>query len=298
MIQKTIANIARYLDDAVIAMASYTDDVAIGKGRSIFKTKPIKITEDTVFAYKPNYDKALYSWEKSLLSQGIEAQTARTLARDAVNDTMINFGRPLESSVFSKHVRRASDPELLVSSLLDENASMYAMRITSKTRNVNIARSNPFVAEKMQTSPEFFILDETERIAKDVLDKAFSKVKPNSTTTVEYRGARIPKNSVDYQNLTKLKKGDIHTEAGYIWTSPDGNYAFSNYGTNPPNNILNNACIRSHILFPEGSQTLHVDRLRPETLVGYNSQYKVCNVKISDDGNIDLFLEYLKNGLG
>ena len=32
----------------------------------------------------------------------------------------------------------------------------------------------------------------------------------------------------------------------------------------------------------------------PETLFGYNSQFKVCNIKKEANGDIELFLEYLK----
>lgn len=287
------------LSKAGKALATSTDDVAryvkaCGK-RSILETKPLAITKDTVFAYKPNYDKAFSSWEKSLLAEGYGVQEARTVAKEAVNKTMTDFGRPLESSIFSSNMRRTSDPKLLDSPLFafGEDASTYAMEITKKARAVNRAKYNPFVAEKMRTSPELFALDETERLSKNVLDKAFTNVKPNSTTTVEYRGALIPKNSVDYQNITKLKKGDIHTEQGYIWTSPESGYAFGRYSVKPLGDS-GKASIRSHILLPEGSQTLHVDRFNPETLLGYNSQFKVCNIKKEANGDIELFLEYLK----
>ena len=167
------------------------------------------------------------------------------------------------------------------------------MEITKKARHINRAKYNSFAAEKMKTSPEFFALTESESMSKSILDKAFTNVKPNSTTTVEYRGAVIPKSSVDYQNITKLKKGDIHTESGYTWTTPDADNAFSRYAAKDSTDITR-ARVRSHILLPEGSQTLHVDRMKPETLLGYNSNFKVCNIEKSVDGYIDLFLEYLK----
>ena len=291
-------NAVSLLSKAGKALATSTDDVAryakaCGK-RSILETKPLTITKDTVFAYKPNYDKALSSWEKYLLAEGHSVQEARTVAKTAVNETMTNFGRPLESSIFSQQLRR-TDSNLLNSPLFDFgiDASTYAMDITRKARAVNRAKYNPFVAEKMRTSPELFALDESQKLSKSILDEAFINVKPNSTATVEYRGALIPKNSVDYQNITKLKKGDIHTEHGYIWTSPDSGYAFGRYSAKPLGDS-GKVSIRSHILLPEGSQTLHVDRMKPETLLGYNSNFKVCNIEKSADGDIDLFLEYLK----
>ena len=285
------------LSKAGKALTTSADDVAryvkaCGK-KSILETKPITITKDTVFAYKPNYDKAVSSWEKFLLATGHGVQGARTLAKDSVNEIMTNFGRPLEFSIFSSNMRRTSDPSLLGSPLfgLGEDASTYAMNITKKARAVNRAKYNPFVAEKMRTSPELFALDETERMSKSILDKAFANVKPNSTMAIEYNGATIPTNSVDYQNIAKLKKGDIHVKPGYTWTTPSegdvGRYTAKPY-------IGGKASVKSHILLPEGSQTLHVDRFNPETLLGYNSQFKVCNIKKEANGDIELFLEYLK----
>ena len=285
------------LSKAGKALTTSSDDVdryakACGK-RSILQTKPVTITKDTIFAYKPNYDKALCSWEKSLLAEGYSVQAARSNARQIVNYNMTNFGRPLESSVFSSSMRRY-DSVLLDSPIYDigEDATTYVMDITKKARFVNRAKYNPFVAEKMQTSPELYTLTEKEKMSKSILDKAFVNVKPNSTTLVEYRGATIPKNSVDYQNIAKLKKGDIHTESGYTWTSPDASYV-GRYSAMTESNF-GKASINSHILLPKGSQTLHVDRAKPETLLGYNSQFKVCNIKKEANGDIELFLEYLK----
>lgn len=284
------------LQQAGKAITASADDVAryakaCGK-KSILQTKPVTITKDTIFAYKPNYDKALSSWEKHLSADGYSVQAARSNAREAVNSVMTDFGRPLEPSVFSTNMRRY-DSELLNSPMYDigEDASTYVMSITKKARAVNRGKYNPFAAEKMRTSPELYALDETERMSKSILDKAFANVKPNSTMTIEYNGATIPINSVDYQNIAKLKKGDIHVKSGYTWTTPSEGYV-GRYTEKPC--IGGKASVKSHILLPEGSQTLHIDRLNPETLLGYNSQFKVCNIKKEANGDIELFLEYLK----
>lgn len=260
-----------------------------GKASKSFVRKPIPITKDTIFAYKPNYDRAVNSWNRMLLGDGYNSQTAQKLTKLKVKEDMITWGRPLENTNL---IRRSNDPKLLDIKSLGEDASTYVMNITNKARAINRAKYNPIVAERMKTHPELFALSEEEALSKTVLDRAFSSVTPNSVSSIEYRGAALRKDSIEYQNLLKLKKGDIHMEPGYIWTSPNQGYVFNRYA-DATGGFKPQASIKYHILMPKGSKMLCVDRLNPETLLRYNSQFKVHNIQKSDNGNIQLFLEYL-----
>lgn len=261
-----------------------------GKAGKSFVRKSIPITKDTIFAYKPNYDRAVNSWNRELLENRYNSQTAQKLAKLKVKEDMITWGKPLENTNL---IRRSSDPKLLDIKSLGEDASTYAMNITNKARGINRAKYNPIVAERMKTNPELFALSEEEILSKTVLDRAFSSVTPNTVSSIEYRGATLRKDSTEYQNLLKLKKGDIHMEPGYIWTSPNQGYAFSRYA-DATGGFKPQASIKYHILMPKGSKMLCVDRLNPETLLRYNSQFKVHNIQKSDNGDIQLFLEYLQ----
>ena len=192
-----------------------------GKTGRSFVRKSVPITKDTIFAYKPNYDRAISSWSRELLGNGYNSQTAQKLAKLKVKEDMITWGRPLE---YTPLPRRYEDPKLLDMGSLGEDASTYVMNITNKARGINRAKYNPIVAERMKTNPELFAISEEEALSKTILDRAFAKVQPNSVESMEYRGAALRKDSIEYQNLLKLKKGDIHMEPGYIWTSPNQGY--------------------------------------------------------------------------
>lgn len=267
--------------------------VKAGGKTSILETKNQFVAKDAIFAYKPKYDKAVNSCTSSLLKEDLNKQTAEKIAKYKVKEDIINFGKPLENIILK---RRASDPQLL--KLPDDmgdlgaDASTYVMNITQKARAVNLAKYNPKVAENMKTKPELFVLSEEELISKKVLDKAFAKVPGNALESIEYRGAAIPKNSIVYQNLVNLKKGDVYIEPGYIWTSPNRNYAFGRYA-DITGGFTPQASIKYHIFIPPKSKMLCVDRLNPETLLKYNSKFKVCNIIKHNNGNLDLFLEYL-----
>lgn len=260
-----------------------------GKNGGSFVRKSALISKNTIFAYKPNYDRAVRSWNKELLENGYNSQTAQKLAKLKVAEDMTTWGRPLEYTTLP---RRYEDPKLLDMGSLGEDASTYVMDITNKARAINRAKYNPIVAERMKTNPELFALSQEEAASKTILDRAFTKVQPNVVTSMEYRGAALRKDSVEYQNLLKLKKGDTHTEPGYIWTSPNQYYVFRRYA-DATGGFKPQASIKYHILMPKGSKMLCVDRLNPETLLNYNSQFKVHNIQKSDNGNIQLFLEYL-----
>lgn len=259
---------------------------------NILQTKPQLLTKDIVLTYKPNYDKAVDSIYNELMKDGFNSQAAQKFAKFKVKEDMINWGRPLKNRNLN---RRASDAQLieLPNGDLGKDASTYAMEITRKARFRNLAKSNPVVAERMKTRPDLFALSQESAMSKTILDRAFAKVTPNAVETLEYRGAALPKDSLAYENLLKLKKGDIYTEPGYIWTSPDQGYAFGRYA-DITGGLKPQASIKYHILMPRGSKMLCVDRLNPETLLRYNAQFKVHNIEKSDNGNIQLFLEYLQ----
>ncbi len=257
-------------------------------GRSLVR-KPVPITKNTIFAYKPNYDRAVRSWNRKLLENGYNSQTAQKISKLKVKEDMITWGKPLECTNLP---RRYEDPKLLDMGSLGEDASTYVMDITNKARAIERAKFNPIIAERMKTNPELFALSEEEALSKTILDRAFTKVQPNAVTSIEYRGAALRKDSVEYRNLLKLEKGNIHTEPGYIWTSPNQGYVFGRYA-DASGGFKPQASIKYHILMPKGSKMLCVDRLNPETLLSYNSQFKVHNIQKSDNGNIQLFLEYL-----
>lgn len=69
-------------------------------------------------------------------------------------------------------------------------------------------------------------------------------------------------------------------------------YAFLRYA-DTLNCFKSQASIKYHILMPKGSKMLCFDKFNPRTLLKYNSQFKVCNIKKSLNGDIELFLEYL-----
>ena len=259
---------------------------------NILQTKLQLLTKNTVLAYKPNYDRAVDSIYNELMKDGLNSQAAQKFAKFKVREDMVNWGRPLENRNLN---RRASDSQLLKlpNGDLGEDASTYAMEITRKARFRNLAKSNPVVAERMKTRPDLFALSQEEAMSKTILDKAFAKVTPNAVETLEYRGVALQKDSPAYKNLLRLKKGDIYAEPGYIWTSSDQNYAFGRYA-DITGGLKPQASIKYHILMPKGSKMLCVDRLNPETLLRYNSQFKVHNIEKSDNGNIQLFLEYLQ----
>ena len=264
---------------------------ASGKS-NILQTKPQVFTKNTVFAYKPKYDRAVDSIYQTLVEDGLNSQEAQKLAKSIVRENMVTWGRPLEYKNFK---RRSSDPKLLElpNGGFGEDASTYAMNITNKARAIHLAKCNPKIAERMKTHPEAFKLSQEEAISKTILDRAFAKVPPNAVETLEYRGAALPKDHPAYKNLLNLKKGDIYTEPGYTWTSPNQDYAFGRYADST-GGFKPQASIQYHILLPKGSKMLCVDRFNPETLLRYNSQFKVHNIEKSDNGNIQLFLEYLQ----
>ena len=175
-----------------------------------------------------------------------------------------------------------------------DDASTYAMEITRKERAIELAKTNPIVAKNLANKPYLIEFSEEELISKKILDNAFKNVEPIKSNCIEYRGVMLGTNSPFYKQISKLKKGDIYTEPGYIWTSPDKNYAHGRYSakTIVKDIAKNQASIRYHILMPEGSSMLCVDRANPETLI--KGQFKVCDV-IKKDNDIDLFVEHIFN---
>ncbi|MBR5554975.1 hypothetical protein IKU74_03070 [bacterium] len=179
-------------------------------------------------------------------------------------------------------------------SLSSSDASTYAMEITRKERAIELAKTNPIVAKNLANKPYLVEFSEEELISKEILDKAFKKVEPLKANCMEYRGVMLQTNNPFYKQISKLKKGDIYTEPGYIWTSPDEIYAHGRYSakTIVEDIAANQASIRYHMLMPEGSRMLCVDRANPETLI--KGSFKVCDV-IKKDNDIDLFVEHILN---
>lgn len=173
------------------------------------------------------------------------------------------------------------------------DASTYAMGITSKERCIELAKTNPIVAKNMVDKPYLFEFSEEEAISKKILDSAFKKKSPLGKTCLEYRGATLKVNSPFYKKISELKKGEIYTEPGYIWTTPIPEYAFGNYASKSACAELakETAKIQYNVLLTEGSRILCVDKCHhPETLI--KGSFKVCDV-IKTGNDIELFVEHI-----
>lgn len=253
--------------------------VYAGEKQAAVKGKPIDFWHES----------AVKSYTDDLLSLGYSKESASNLAKEAVAKDINNWGRPISCGVMS---RRYSDTELLrIEGKLD-GAGTDAMGISQKLRAQDIAKENPIVAAKMKENPELFLLSQEEQLSKKILDDAFLKVLPNAFATMEYRGAVIPKPCPLYSYISKLKKGDTYKEVGYMWTSPNREYAFGNYAS-LGGQWRPSVSVRYNILLPKGSKMLCVDRANPETLLRRNSQFRVCNILKDEKDNFELFLEYL-----
>ena len=262
----------------------------------ILCTKKQKVTADTILAYKPNYDKAFESYTNALQAElEIEnKQVVKNLAKTCVKEDMEMWGGSPVG-----YLRKLPRKKFETYKLLDigegpnVDATTYAMEITRKARYRAIASQNPKIAERQKAMPELVNLTEEEKKSKKVLDEAFDNITPNPEASIEYRGARLFHDNFGYQELLKLKKGDIYTEPGYMWTSPDRGYAFGNYGGEIADRSLPASCIRYNILLPKGSKMLCVDRVKAETLLKYSSKFKVENIQKAENGDINLSLVYL-----
>lgn len=220
------------------------------------------------------------------------------LQKDAVNISNLPFGRELHTG---KIPRRLWDDGLLILPGIKqgpfgytEDASSYIMDISGKVRSKEMAKYSKHIANLIKENPKRVELDEIETLSKTVIDNAFKKVPGNPYDCVEYRGALFsPKNVFYNEVLKKLKKGDIYKEPGYLWTSPNKEYAFNNYAPEMARGALPKIAVKYHIMLPKGTKMMPVDRYYPETLLPFNSNFKVWNVKKGDNGNMELFIEKL-----
>ena len=279
-----------------INLAKRTANFVKNSGKtSLIQTKPQMFKKGTVLAYEPKYNKAVKYYVDDILQDTHlrNPHEVESLARQAVNNDMKTWGRVLE---FGKEEKPLFDLELLnfPPGKYDwyDGAISCAMNITKKARYTELTKTNPVYAQRMRSKPELFKLDEAEAYAKKLLDKAFSQIKPTKYDSIEFRGVKVAKDSEFHKNFEKLKKGDIITEPGYIWTSENRGYAFGNYADKADDKVS----IKYHMLMPKGTKEIRMYRHHNENLTPYNSQYRVCG--ILESGNCkELFLEHIPTKL-
>lgn len=268
---------------------------AAGK-QSILQTKPQIFKKGTVLAYEPKFNNSVKYYMKEMLldSPLRDIKEVKSLARRGVNNDMKTWGRVLEL--------KKEDNRLFDMKLLDFPAGKYdwrdgamscVMDITNNARVRALAKTNPVVAERMRLRPELFKLKEDEAYGKRLLDKAFSDIPPSKYDAIEYRGVTFTKNSDFHKNFHNMKKGDVITEPGYIWTSQDRGYAFGRYAAKVDNKIS----VKYNMLMPKNTKSIRMHGHHNENLMPFNSQYRVCDIVKDEADNMELFLEYIPKAL-